>query len=468
MTPLEAQRWPERHFEALMLVAPAIHWLSRSPHGIVIVSSPQYCKQILRDNGSHFSKGPIPFPARLLLGDGTACSWFSFEPHNNKGSVSSLEHWRIRKNTLVSHHLAARRAVPLSDLEELADRISSQWRSQQILDIHPILHDMFFRWSLRAVFGLRCTAAMEAANEIVFRTSSAVNRHLRSRIGHRIEYFDRCDSPRPESWREQPGHHFDLLRRRREAIEMLTETVIESAQSNTGSHSPVRSLMALIGEEASTSPRIKSSLTGLLLASYENSASTCSWLLWLLASNESWQRRIREETAAWTQAPPSLQDIRDQLPALWGFLLETLRLYPPVWSLGRMAQSDVGLVGEMIPAGTTVLISPWLQHRHPAIWRRADEFDPSRYERDSMPDEGTYLPFGCGLHSCPGEPFALLSICSVVAHWLKTWHFSLPTQIAGSAPIGTSNRPISLGAILGLTLQPKGPVSIRVERVGHE
>jgi len=101
---------------------------------------------------------------------------------------------------------------------------------------------------------------------------------------------------------------------------------------------------------------------------------------------------------------------------------ETLRLYPPRPVIARCAQQDVCIGGYRVPAGSLVLISPWLIQRDDRYYPAPLEFDPDRWKdipenswpdctRDSdlLPGAGrafTYLPFGVGAHRCPVEPLA--------------------------------------------------------------
>lgn len=86
-------------------------------------------------------------------------------------------------------------------------------------------------------------------------------------------------------------------------------------------------------------------------------------------------------------------------PTTQFILLETLRLYPTAWVIGRRdRETSLG------PAGTTVLMSPYVMHRHPDYFSHPDEFRPQR-SRETRP-EGVYFPFGAGPRVCIGEHFA--------------------------------------------------------------
>ena len=72
----------------------------------------------------------------------------------------------------------------------------------------------------------------------------------------------------------------------------------------------------------------------------------------------------------------------DDLPRLgWASAVydETLRLYPPGWLITRKAVADDEVLGHHIPAGSLIVISPFLIHRHPASGPDAELFEPGRF-----------------------------------------------------------------------------------------
>ena len=77
---------------------------------------------------------------------------------------------------------------------------------------------------------------------------------------------------------------------------------------------------------------------------------------------------------------------------------ETMRLYPPVWGYVRDAASDDIIDGYRIPAGSMVMLSPYITHRHPAYWDNPEGFSPERFSPENS--EGrhryAYFPFGAG------------------------------------------------------------------------
>lgn len=76
---------------------------------------------------------------------------------------------------------------------------------------------------------------------------------------------------------------------------------------------------------------------------------------------------------------------------------------------------DVSIDDKMsrVPQGSVVSISPFLTHRDPGIYTRADEWHPERWLQDqdlpkrlNSAGQLAYVPFGAGVHRCPGEKLA--------------------------------------------------------------
>ena len=114
----------------------------------------------------------------------------------------------------------------------------------------------------------------------------------------------------------------------------------------------------------------------LFLAGHETSASALSWSLHLLANAPDVQERLHAEAV---DGLPALADdpgrVKD-LDLARNVFRETLRLFPPVGFLARQSTQACTLRDKAVPAGASVVVSPWLIQRHRALWARPDEFDP--------------------------------------------------------------------------------------------
>lgn len=191
----------------------------------------------------------------------------------------------------------------------------------------------------------------------------------------------------------------------------------------------------------------------LFLAGHETSASALTWALWLLANSPDVQERMHEEASVVLAAPlPGPGEIR-RLSLTWNVFRETLRLFPPVGFFARESSEGCVMRGKSLPAGATVVIAPWLIHRHRKLWRDPDCFDPDRYS-----DEGAreslrrgYLPFGMGQRVCLGAAFAQQEGALILATLLREYRVH-PVPDHVPEPVGR------------LTIRSANGVKVRLER----
>ena len=110
-----------------------------------------------------------------------------------------------------------------------------------------------------------------------------------------------------------------------------------------------------------------------------------------------------------------------------GVMAESLRLCPPAWVVARAAIEDCELGGIPVPAGSIVLISPYLLHRDPRFFSNPSVFDPDRWldDRQAGRPKMAYLPFGAGPRSCIGEGFAWMEGVLLLATFAQRWRFRL-------------------------------------------
>jgi cytochrome P450 len=160
----------------------------------------------------------------------------------------------------------------------------------------------------------------------------------------------------------------------------------------------------------------------LYLAGHETSASAQAWALHFLAHDEAIQQRVRAEidTVLAGASTVELEQLRD-LDLVRRVFRETLRLYPPLSFLVREAMGDTCLRDKTVHAGATIVVSPWLIHRHRLYWDRPDEFDPDRFltEAGRASARTAFLPFSIGPRVCVGAGFALQEAALVLTLVLR-------------------------------------------------
>ena len=108
-------------------------------------------------------------------------------------------------------------------------------------------------------------------------------------------------------------------------------------------------------------------------------------------------------------------------------LQESLRLYPPVWVIPRDAINDDQIGGYRIPAGSTILLSPYLTHRHPDFWENPEAFDPERFlpARSHDRPRHAYFPFGGGPRLCMGVDMAMMEMMLIMVMVVQRYRIHL-------------------------------------------
>lgn len=174
--------------------------------------------------------------------------------------------------------------------------------------------------------------------------------------------------------------------------------------------------------------QLRDQVATLILAGHETTAVTLFWALTLLAQDAAEQERCAEEAQTATLSPGDALNALETLPRIRAVLNETLRLYPPAFTIVREAIGHDQLSGIEIPPRSIVMIAPWVLHRHKRLWQDPDVFDPSRFMPGAPPPPRfAFLPFGTGPRVCVGAQFALTEATIVLATLLSRLRITLRT-----------------------------------------
>jgi cytochrome P450 len=161
----------------------------------------------------------------------------------------------------------------------------------------------------------------------------------------------------------------------------------------------------------------------LMMAAHDTLTSSLSAFVWKLATNPTWQQRLRDEVSALDLPPraPLPFDRLDSMKQTEMAFKESLRIIPPVPALPRRALRDFEFGGYRIPAGTSVAINPLFTHHMPEIWPDPGRFDPERFTDAAQAGRHRYsfVPFGGGAHMCLGLNFAYMQAKCFIRHLLS-------------------------------------------------
>jgi cytochrome P450 len=147
----------------------------------------------------------------------------------------------------------------------------------------------------------------------------------------------------------------------------------------------------------------------IFLAGHETTAMALTWTWFLLSQHPHVEAKLHAEIATVLGGRAPTHEDLGKLVYARMVIDESMRIYPPVHTIARQAIGEDILVGQRIPKGSTVMIAPWLLHRHVKLWDNPSVFDPERFsaERSSGRARFSYLPFGGGKRICIGAAFSL-------------------------------------------------------------
>jgi cytochrome P450 len=155
----------------------------------------------------------------------------------------------------------------------------------------------------------------------------------------------------------------------------------------------------------------------IFLAGYETSAVALAWIWYLLSRHPEAAAKMQAEVDRVIGGRlPSETDLR-ALVYTEAVMKEALRLYPPIWMTGREAREDLTLGSIHVPAGSILIISPWVTHRDPRFHVDPNAFRPERWllPESGQPPRYAYFPFSGGPRSCLAQRFATVEIMLAVA-----------------------------------------------------
>ena len=169
-----------------------------------------------------------------------------------------------------------------------------------------------------------------------------------------------------------------------------------------------------------------------------------SWTWYLLSKSPDARRSLEHEAEEVIGSGLADFAAYQRLEYAQAIFKETLRLYPPAWLIARRANEDDEIGGVSVAAESRVILSPYVTHRDPALWKNPEGFDPSRFlpgNEEALPqEEFSYYPFGGGPRQCMGRNLALME---------------------GPIILATIARRYQLDLVPGATVVPEAKVTLR-------
>ncbi len=365
----------------------------------LLLNDPDEVRTVLQTSARHWGKRTVQYAAlSRVTGQGLLAS---SEP-------SWIEHRRLAAPAFHRQRLEAvgdhvRSAIDTA----VSTRLSSMDLTRgAVVDVAELTHRIGLDAVGRALFSADLSGQAQRLLDATSRSAELVVRLGRSVLP-------------TAAWAPTPTNlRLRATRRRldRGAAELLAQRRAHGPFAGAGAHGD--DLLGLFLDSGLTDEEIRNELVTMVIAGHETVAAALAWTLMLLAEHPAAQDAVRAELAAHPGGVPMLGH-RDLLPWTRAVVDEALRLFPPAWALSRRTTRPDVLGGREVPAGTLVIVSPWVLHRRPGLWSDPEAFRPERFlGADGPAARGAYLPFGQGPRLCIGRELALAEMVLVLGRLL--------------------------------------------------
>jgi cytochrome P450 len=206
-----------------------------------------------------------------------------------------------------------------------------------------------------------------------------------------------------------------LARAQQTLRDAMQKVIAEHAVGGEGTIDLITLLQSGTDEETGrglTDEEVHDEVMTVFMAGHETTGSGMAWTLYAIAQHPEVEERLEAEAdAVLGGRAPTIEDL-PQLTYARMVVDESLRLYPPIWAFTRDPVNDDEIGGYHIPAGSTIVLSPYATQRHHDFWDDPEAFDPERFapERAKSVTPFSYFPFGSGSRKCIGFHLALLQM----------------------------------------------------------
>ena len=398
---------------------------------VFLLGSPGHVRHVLQDNHGNYRRAPFHDKLKPVLGEGLV--------------TSDGDLWR-RQRRLVQPAFATGRVrsfVPI--MAEAAINLARRWREAAAtgtaVDVDAGMSDLALRIIGRAMFG------DPGGHGEIGPAVRVVQERIAARFWALVGLPDFLPTPANLRFR----HALAVL-------DAAVGRIIATRQHAAGQGDDLlgRLLSARNPETGAgmTRRQVRDEVMTMFLAGHETSAAGLTWTWFLLARHPEMAERVQAEAAgvlAGRDAPE--QGDLDRLPLTRAAVQEALRLYPPVPWFARLAAGPDRIGGHEVPAGSILLVSPYVVQRDPRHWPAPETFEPGRF-LGSGPTQRpaySYFPFGGGPRACVGQHFAMTEMLVVVAALAARFRLT----VAAHSPVRARTL---------VTLRPAGDLPMKMEQ----
>jgi cytochrome P450 len=389
---------------------------------VYLINNPDYIEKVLIYDHRNFKKGKRLQTAKAVLGEGLVTS--EGDLHN-------------RQRRLIQPIFHLKQIIVYSNtMTDYATRMRDRWKDGEIVDISEEM--------MRLTLGIICKSVLNydiesEAQEVgkALTTVRKYSKRLQSPIGHVLDKIPVLPAVRGarKAKKELDSLVYQLIadRRRREQGynnigKSHDEDLLSRLMEAQDSDSPINN------QEKMSDKQVRDEVMTIFIAGHETTSNALTWTFYLLSQNQDIETKLHNEIDSVLGhsicnnigRTPTADDI-PKLQYTEKVLRESMRLYPPVWTIGRRVENDYSVGEYTIPAGSSILMSQYVMHHNPRYYKEPYQFNPDRWTEEfkSRLPRFCYFPFGGGIRGCIGEPFAWIEGILIIATIAQKWSMCL-------------------------------------------
>lgn len=369
------------------------------PLRVVLLTHPDFVKEILSTQHRNFVKGRPLEMAKKLLGEGLLTSEGEFHKRHSR-----IIQPAFHRKMLESYAPA---------MTDCANRLMNGWTDGMQVDMMEEMMKMSAAIAAKTMFD---ADVEKEAPAIVHALTTAAR------------LFGRVSVPFSEFLLHLPLPSTRRFKKAKATLENAVDRMINERRHCQKDSGDLVSLLLRAQEEGSmTGQEVRDEALTLFLTAFDTTSTALTWTWYLLSQNPEAEAELQGELHRVLQGRTPTADDLSQLTFTRMVFAESLRLYPPSYLIPRQALKDFTIDQYVIPGGTLILLSPFLLHRDFRFHSNPDQFNPRSWEQPSKAGNPkyAYFPFSGGPRSCIGEHFAWMEASLVLATIAQSWQVQL-------------------------------------------
>jgi len=377
--------------------------LKFGPQDVYLLSHPDYVRDVLVTNNRNFVKSRGLEMAKKFLGESLLTSEGEFHRRQRRLAQPAFHRQRINAYAAV--------------MTDYAVQTRQRWASGETLDVWQEM----MRLTLAIVGKTLFDADVEAEASQIGAAITSI-----------MQLFERITNPLAGLLDKLPLPSNIRWLKAKQRMDSTIYRIINERRASGVDRGDLLSMLLLAQDEegdggSMTDTQLRDEAMTLFVAGHETTANALTWTWYLLSQHQDVEAKLHEEIDAVLAGELPTADDVAKLRYTEMVLAESMRLYPPAWTLGRRVLSDYQVGDYVIPANSIVLMSPWVMHHDARYFPEPFTFDPERWTaeaRESRP-KFSYFPFGGGPRVCIGEQFAWMEGVLLIATIAQQWQMRL-------------------------------------------